>query len=287
MVQSPEAKISIFDSSFRDGMSCFDSTGIWHRKIWRLEDHIDRIFRSAKYLGIEVPMSKAELNEICINTARANVETGNPANHLRITITEGSKTMMANVDNDAFVSQPEKPDVIVYATQWNIPQAWYVRGMKLKTSALRRTPHECQEPKAKLSPYVNIHLAAKEAKAFGCDAGLLLDIRGFVAEATGANFFIVVNGAVLTPPFNDALPGLGARTVFEVCKELGIKTAQQDITLYDVYNAEESFLTGSTSGVRPVVEVDARKIGNGVPGPIAKLLHQKFTEFCDRTGTKF
>lgn len=274
-----EAKISVFDHGLLYGDGIFEGIRAYNGRIFKLEEHIDRLYESAKTLDIKIPLSKEEFKEIIIETLRKNKLTNA---YIRPIVTRGVGKLGLDPRNC------EKPTIIV------IPQrleqypltATYRRVFKAIVSSIRRTPPFCLPASAKVLNYQNNILAKIEAIHYGADEAIMLDWRGYVCEGTGSNIFIVKKGVLITPPLHASiLPGITRQTVIEIAKRIGVEVLERDLTIHDLYNADEVFLTGTSIEIQPVVEIDGRKIGNGEPGPVSMKIMEEFKKEVESTGT--
>jgi branched-chain amino acid aminotransferase len=263
-----QAKISVFDHGLLYGDGIFEGIRAYHGRIFRLKEHIDRLFRSAKAILLTVPMSSAELTKAVIETCRENkVRDG----YIRLVVTRGVGTLGLNPN------RCQNPSVIVIAGKIQLyPQELYEKGMEIITVPTVRNLHSALNPAIKSLNYLNNILAKIEANNAGCEEAILLNAEGFVAECTGDNLFIVQEGELQTPPLSaGALYGITRRVVLDLAAQAGIKTCEMNLTRYDLFNAEECFLTGTGAEVVPVVKIDGRVIGTGKPGPLTvKLVTQ-------------
>ncbi|MEM0084490.1 MAG: branched-chain-amino-acid transaminase [Candidatus Methanomethylicia archaeon] len=274
-----EAKISVFDHGLLYGDGVFEGIRAYNGRVFKLEEHIDRLYESAKTLDIKIPLSKEEFKEIILETLRRNKLT---TAYIRPIVTRGIGKLGLDPRHC------EKPTIIV------IPQrieqypsiAAHKRTIKAIVSSIRRTPPFCLPASAKVLNYQNNILAKIEAIHCGADEAIMLDWRGYVCEGTGANIFIVKRGMLMTPPlYASILPGITRQTIIEIAKRVGIEVLERDLTIHDLYNADEVFLTGTGVEIQPVVEVDGRKIGNGEVGPITMRIIEEFKKEVESTGT--
>jgi branched-chain amino acid aminotransferase len=260
-----QAKISVFDHGLLYGDGIFEGIRAYHGRIFRLQEHIERLFRSAKAILLTVPMSPAELMTAVVETCRRNrVRDG----YIRLVVTRGVGTLGLNPN------RCENPSVIIIAGKIQLyPPELYAKGMEIITVPTVRNLHSALNPAIKSLNYLNNILAKIEANNAGCEEAILLNAEGFVAECTGDNLFIVQEGELQTPPLSaGALYGITRRVVLELAAEAGLKTREMNLTRYDLFNAEECFLTGTGAEVVPVVKIDGRVIGTGKPGPVTKDL---------------
>ncbi|NIM44583.1 MAG: branched-chain-amino-acid transaminase [Nitrososphaeria archaeon] len=274
-VPESQATISVLDQGLLYGFGVFEGIRIYGGGIFKLNEHIDRLYRSAQSAQINIPLTKADLAEICREfVVRNNMKEG----HLRIIVTPGKGYTW-----DTFGS----PTTAVFGIPIGRMFESGHEGIRLKTSSLRRTPPECLDPRMKTLNYFNNKLHKMEALAAGVDDAIVLDMRGFVSELSGANFFITKDKTLLTSRKQFILEGVTRATVFELAKKEGFQVIEEDLTLYDVYTADEAFTCGSGYEITPVVEVDGRKIGDGKPGPITSKLQKLYVELTHTEGPWF
>jgi len=273
-----EAKISVFDHGLLYGDGVFEGIRAYNGRVFKLERHIDRLYHSARAIDLKIPLTKEEMADRILETCRRNeIKEG----YIRPIVTRGPGDLGLD---------PRKckrgPSVIIIAQpSINLYGKAYDRGLKVVTSSYRRVPPQSLSPSIKSLNYLNNIMARVEANQYGADEALMLDIHGYVSEATADNFFIVRNSTVTTPWSSTNLPGVTRETVLEIAPQLGLKTEERLFTLYDVWASDEAFITGTAAEIGPVVEVDGRPIGDGRPGPITKKLMKAFRDLVTSTGT--
>jgi branched-chain amino acid aminotransferase len=273
-----EAKVSVFDHGLLYGDGVFEGIRAYNGRVFKLDRHLERLFHSAKAIDLKIPLSKEELAKIILDTCRKNeIKEG----YIRPIITRGPGDLGLD---------PRKcktgPSIIVIAQpSINLLGKAYDRGLKVVTSSYRRVPPQSLSPSIKSLNYLNNILAKIEANQYGADEALLLDIHGYVSEASAENIFIVRNHTIVTPFTSTNLPGVTREAVLELAPGLGLETKEQFFTLYDVWAADEAFITGSAAEVAPVVEVDGRSIGDGKPGPTTKKIMKAFRDLVMSAGT--
>jgi len=277
LVPDAQAKVSVFDHGLLYGDGAFEGIRVYGGRVFKLREHVDRLFRSAHHLAITVPVDREGLAEAILRTARAN---GIVDGYVRVTLTRGIGLGLdpKNIKN---------PTLVIIASQLALyPQEMYETGLEIVTVSTRVPQAQAIEPRIKsLGKYIGNILAKMEANRVGAGEGLMLNCDGYVAEATGDNVFIVREGALLTPPPHiGILEGITRGTVIELARKLGIPVSEQLMTLYDVYNADECFLTGTAAEVIPAVKVDGRAIGSGRPGPVTQRLIAEFRAFVAEEG---
>lgn len=273
-VPADEPGISPFDRGLLYGDAVFEGIREYDGKVFKLDEHIDRLFDSARILGIKIPSTKDELKEIILDTLRENSLRDA---HIRPIITRG---MGLGVGPDPDYD----PTVIVLAHPWK--PFLGDSGITMKTSAVRKFPPACFDSRAKcVGTYVNGIMAKQEATASDCDEALLLDVQGFVAEGPGENFLIVKNGVLYSPRRTNILHGITRQTVIEMAREMKIPTCEKDITLGDVYTCDEAFVCGTGAEICHVRMVDGREIGDSTAGPITTSLIECFKILIHKEGT--
>lgn len=272
-----EAKVSVFDHGLLYGDGVFEGIRAYKGRIFRCEEHIERLFAAAKAIMLEVPLTKAEMTEILLETCRRNeVKDG----YIRLVVTRGKGDLGLNPINC--------PKATVFCIAGSIQlysEEMYTKGMPIVTAAQRRNKATIVDPQIKSLNYLNNILAKMEANRAGASEALMLNHDGIVAECTGDNIFIVKKGVIYTPPIHiGILDGITRNTVIELAKGLGYEVKECEFTLFNVYNADECFLTGTAAEAVPVTSVDQRVIGEGVAGPITKVLLAAFKEYANSHG---
>jgi branched-chain amino acid aminotransferase len=272
-----DATISVFDHGLLYGDGIFEGIRAYNGRVFKLKEHIDRLFYSAKAILLELPMSHADLMKAVVDTCRQNdVRDG----YIRLVITRGVGTLGLNPN------RCKNPSVIIIAGKIQLyPAELYDKGMDIITVPTVRNLHSALNPAIKSLNYLNNILAKIEATNSGCEEAVMLNAEGFVAECTGDNLFIVKENQVLTPPLTaGALYGITRRVVLDLARELGLQTAEPNLTRYDLFNAEECFLTGTGAELVPVVRIDGRVIGTGKPGPITQRLVSQYHALTKMSG---
>lgn len=273
MVPWREAKTHVLTHTLHYGMGVFEGVRAYKAEqgtsIFRLKEHTDRLFNSAKIMRMAMPYSKEELNEAQRRVVRENkLETA----YLRPMCFYGSEGMGLRADN-------LKTHVMIAAWTWGayLGNEAMEKGIRIKTSSYTRHHVNIAMCKAKANGnYINSMLALREALDDGYDEALLLDVEGFVAEGSGENFFVIKDGIIYTPDLTAALDGITRRTLLAMAKDLGIEVREKRITRDEVYIADEAFFTGTAAEVTPIRELDRRPIGEGKRGPITSQLQALF-----------
>ena len=264
-VSEADAKISVFDHGLLYGDGVFEGIRMYHNRVFKLKEHIERLYWSAKALLLEIPMTQQEMIDATVETCRQNnLRDG----YIRLLVTRGKGTLGLDP------RRCPKPSVIIIAATIQLyPEKYYQEGLTIVTVPTTRNLVNSVNPAIKSLNYLNNILARIEANNAGVEEAIMLNSEGFVAECTGDNVFIVQKGRLYTPPLSaGALYGITRNTVLDVAKDLGIHSAEPNLTRYDIYNADEMFLTGTAAEIIPVVKVDGRVIGTGTPGPVTAQL---------------
>jgi branched-chain amino acid aminotransferase len=273
-----DAKISVFDHGLLYGDGIFEGIRFYNGRVFRLEEHLDRLWDSARSICLEIPMSVDEMTKALLETIRQNdLREG----YIRLIVTRGVGNLGLNP------AQCKKPSVIIIAATIALyPREVYEKGLTVVTCATRRTSPGALNPAVKSLNYLNNVMARIEANLAGADEALMLNDAGHVAECTADNVFVVKRGQIFTPPIAaGALRGITRSVVFDIAAELGIKISETEITRHDVFIADECFLTGTAAELIPVIKADGRTIGTGKPGPITARMIERFREMTRETGT--
>ena len=260
-----DAKVSVFDHGLLYGDGIFEGIRAYNGRVFRLKEHIDRLFYSAKAILLPMPISHAELMKVVVESCRINnIRDG----YIRLVVTRGVGTLGLNPN------RCKNPSVICIADKIQLyPEELYERGMEIVTVPTVRNLHSAVNPAIKSLNYLNNILAKIEANNSGCEEAVMLNADGYVAECTGDNIFIVKDGKLSTPPLSaGALYGITRATVIELAKKIGVEVSEPNLTRYDLFNADECFVTGTGAEIMPVVKIDARVIGDGKPGPLTRRL---------------
>jgi branched-chain amino acid aminotransferase len=271
------AKISVFDHGLLYGDGVFEGIRAYHGRVFRLREHIDRLFCSAKAILLNIPMSHAHLMRAVVEACRKNkIHDG----YIRLVVTRGVGTLGLNPN------RCKNPSVIIIADKIQLyPPAFYQKGMEIVTVPTTRNLHSALNPAIKSLNYLNNILAKIEANQAGCEEAVMLNAEGFVAECSGDNLFIVKKGALLTPPLSaGALYGITRGVVMELAEEEGLTVSEPNLTRYDLFNADECFLTGTGAEIVPVVKIDGRVVGTGKPGPITRKLEGEYHTLTKNSG---
>jgi len=273
-----EAKISVFDHGLLYGDGIFEGIRFYNGRVFRLEEHLERLWDSAKAIRLKIPISVDEMREATLESIRQNnLRDG----YIRLLVTRGKGNLGLSPD------RCPKATVIIIADKIQLyPEEKYTQGMVMVTCATRRATPAALLPAVKSLNYLNNVMAKVEATHAGADEGVMLNEQGYIAECTGDNIFVIKKGVVTTPPvYAGALCGITRTVVFEICEHLGIPIRESEMTRYDVYTADECFLTGTAAEVIAAIELDTRPIGDGKPGAMTARIIQRFRELAGSTGT--
>ena len=275
-----DARISVFDHGLLYGDGVFEGIRFYNRRVFRLEEHIRRLYDSARSILLNVPIPPEEMTEAVLATCRANDLTDG---YIRLVLTRGTGSMGLSP------FRCPKASVIIIACSIQLyPEEAYQNGLVMATVATRRPTHDTLSPQVKSLNYLNNVMAKVEAIQAGAEEGLMLNERGLVAECTGDNLFIVRDGTITTPPITaGALDGITRKVVIELAASLGIPLREAELSRHDIYTADECFLTGTAAEVIAAVKLDQRPIGNGRPGPVTGRIIDAFRSLTRSTGSPF
>ena len=273
-----EAKISVFDHGFLYGDGIFEGIRLYKGCVFRLEEHLERLEMSAKALCLNMPWTRKEISDIVCESCRRNKLTDG---YIRLVVSRGFGDLGLSPKNCP------KPSIICIADSIKLyPEELYTTGMKIITAPTRRVSPAALPPMIKSLNYLNNILAKMEAQQHGFHECLMLNEQGYVSECTGDNVFLIHKGKLITPASHaGALVGITRQVAIEVAQALNIPVVETNITRYDVWNADECFLTGTAAEVIPVIEVDARTIGTGKPGPRTAKILAEFRKKASKEGT--
>jgi len=272
-----DAKVSVFDHGLLYGDGVFEGIRAYHGRVFKLKEHIDRLYASAKAILLEIPLSHAGMMKATIETIRANKLRDC---YVRLIVTRGVGTLGLNPRSC------KTPSVIIIAGKIHIyPPALYAKGMEIITVPTTRNLVSALNPAIKSLNYLNNIMAKIEANNAGYEEAVMLNAEGLVAECTVENIFIIKAGQVFTPPLSaGALYGITRGTVMELAGELGVKVSETNLTRYDLFNADECFLTGTGAEIMPVIKIDGRVIGDGRPGALTRKLTKEYRALTKVSG---
>jgi branched-chain amino acid aminotransferase len=269
LFEKQDAKISVYDHGLLYGDGVFEGLRSYDGNVFRLTEHLTRLWNSAKAILLEIPISRDEMARAVNDTLKAN---GLKDAYIRLIVTRGAGTLGLDPNRTA------NPQVIIITDHITVyPEELYRQGLEIITASTLRNHPAALNPRIKSLNYLNNILAKIEAQQAGCMEALMLNHKGEVAECTADNIFLVRDGVLLTPPTDaGVLEGITREAVIELARAAGLEVREVSLTRHDVYIAEECFLTGTAVEVIAVVKVDSRKIGSGAPGPITRDLKERF-----------
>lgn len=269
LVDKEDAKVSVYDHGFLYGDGVFEGIRCYSGRVFRLEEHLIRLWESAHAIWLEIPMTREAMVKAVYDTLKANEITDG---YIRLVVSRGAGTLGLDP------RRTSNPQVIIIADHISMyPEEFYQNGLKIITASTIRNHPGALSPRIKSLNYLNNILAKIEGIQAGCIETLMLNTRGEVAECTGDNIFLVKNKVILTPPIDAGiLDGVTRHAVIELAQSIGLTVREIPLLRHDVYVADECFLTGTAAEVIPVVDVDSRKIGAGVPGEITRDLMNRF-----------
>jgi branched-chain amino acid aminotransferase len=278
-VAAADAKISVFDHGLLYGDGIFEGIRLYQGNVFRLEEHLERLWYSAKAILLNIPISRPEMAAAVCEACRQN---GLRDGYIRLLVTRG----IGDLGLSPWLCP--KPSVVIIADKIALyPPEYYLSGLSIATVPTRRVGPAAVPPMIKSLNYLNNILAKIEARQAGALEAIMLNEAGFVAECTGDNIFIVHKGRLLTPAAQQgALKGITRETIFSIAQQLGILLEEHELTRYDLWNADECFLTGTGAEVIPVVKLDGREIGDGKPGPVTGRVLTEFRQRVLTEGTR-
>ncbi|MCX6341900.1 MAG: branched-chain-amino-acid transaminase [Fimbriimonadales bacterium] len=261
-----DAKTSVADHSFLYGDGLFEGIRIYHHKVFKLDEHLDRLYHGIKYLNYKMTITQPQLRQIILDTCK---KSDMDAGYIRLNVTRGTGLGLdpKNID--------QQPNVMVMINSLALyPESAYETGLDVVTTSFKTIPADALDPRLKcIGKYASNILAKQEANTRGAGEGLMLNHQGELAECTGDNIFLIQNGVIRTPdPASGILKGVTRDTVIDLARGIGIKVEECKLTPFDLYSADEAFLTGTAAEVIPMVTIDGRNIGDGQPGHITKQL---------------
>jgi len=270
-VDEEDAKVSVFDHGYLYGDGVFEGIRAYHNSVFRLKEHVDRLYDSAKAINLEIPLTKEEMSEVILETCRRN---NLQDAYIRVVVSRGKGDLGLDPKSCKI------PTVVCIASSISLyPEEMYKNGLAVITVPTRRNGPEGVNPRIKSLNYINNIMAKMEANIAGVREAILLNQEGYVAECTGDNIFIIKDGVIKTPAKHlGILEGVTRNEVIKIAKKLNIPVEETTFTRYDVFVADEAFLTGTAAELIPVVKVDDRTIGTGNPGPIFNKLLLEFRE---------
>jgi len=273
-----EAKVSVFDHGFLYGDGVFEGMCLYEKRVFKLTEHIDRLYDSAKAIMLTIPLTKEEMIKAVLQTCSIN---GLKNGYIRLIVSRGAGDLGLDV------RKCSKALIVIIADQITLyPAEFYQKGLSIISVPTRRSLPEALNPAIKSLNYLNNILAKIEATNSGSEEAIMMNQEGYVTECSGDNIFIVKNGVLKTPPaYMGILEGITRNTVLDLAQKNTIKTQETPMTRYDLYTAQECFLTGSAAEIIPVIKVDGRCIGDGKVGPTTQKLMGFFKEEVLKNGT--
>ena len=273
VVPVAEARVSVFDHGLLYGDGVFEGIRIYGGRIFKEEEHVNRLYESAKAIRLEIPMTPAQISQAMRDTMAANNLTGD--GYIRLLVTRGVGSLGISVVHTA------NPTVIVIADKIALyPPEVYERGLRCVVASIMRNHPNSTNPRVKSLNYLNNVMAKLEAKDAGADEAIMLNTYGRVCECTGDNIFVIRDGAMLTPPASEGiLEGVTRKLVMELGAKHGLDVRQETLLVHDLYVAEEVFATDTAAEIVPIISVNKRIVGDGKPGAITKKLTEDFVAY--------
>jgi branched-chain amino acid aminotransferase len=264
-----DAKISVYDHGLLYGDGVFEGIRVYNGKVFRLREHVDRLYESARHIQLEIPISREKMAEAISSTVLAN---GRQDGYIRALVTRGAGTLGLDP------RKTSDPQIIIIVEDIALyPRELYDHGLDIITAGTIRNHPDALNPRIKSLNYLNNIMAKMEAIQAGCLEALMLNHKGEVSECTGDNIFIIKRGTLKTPPLDAGiLEGVTRNAVLELARAAQMPVLEVALTRHDIYIADECFLSGTAAEVIPVVKCDGRLIGNGQPGPLTKQLRERF-----------
>ena len=276
LVPRAEARISVFDSAVQGGDAVWEGLRVYRGRIAALGEHLQRLQNSAKALAFAAVPTSDEVREAVFATLEANGMTDDA--HIRLTLTRGEK-----ITSGMNPKLNQKGCSLIVLAEWK-PPVYSDEGIRVITSAIRRNTPQCLDSKIHHNNLLNNILAAIDANVAGVDSAVMLDVHGFISETNDTNIFIVRNGELLTPFADACLPGITRRMILDIAREQGIPGGEKNLSLTELYSADEAFTTGTMGELTPVLEADGRTIGDGAPGEMTRRLQVLHREYAYEHG---
>jgi branched-chain amino acid aminotransferase len=274
-VNKAEASVSIYDHGFLYGDGVYEAIRAYDGLVFKLREHVDRLYESAKSIKIEIPLSREEMGKLVVEVLRKNQLTNS---YIRIVVSRGRGRMGVDPRNCS------KPTIVIMVEPREPLFGENVKGISAIVSSLRRTPSWSLDPRIKTLNYLNNIMAKIEAIEAGVEEAIMLDEQGHVAETSTENVFVVKEGVLATPhPAQGVLRGITRDAVISVAKENRIPVEERAISVHELYNADEVFVTGTAAEVVPIVKITGRSIGNGNPGPVFARVVEGFKQLIKQS----
>ena len=275
-VPQDQAVTSIYDHGFLYGDGVFEGIRAYNGRVFRLDEHIDRLYDSAKAILLKIPLTKSEMKEAILETLRVNNMTDA---YIRPIVSRGVGDLGLDPEKCG------KPNIFIITQPWGAMYGdLYDDGLTAVTVTVRRNAPESLSPNIKSLNYLNNILAKIEANQGGADEAIMLDVHGNISEGSGDNIFVVKKGVISTPPAMNNLRGITRACVIEIAHSLGWQVHEIDLGLFDIYTADEVFVTGTAAEVAPITEIDGRVIGDGTVGSVTRKLMQEFGKLTQTEG---
>ncbi len=279
LLPKEQATISVFDHGFLYGDGVFEGIRVYDGNVFRLDEHITRLYDSARTIALQIPLAPEEMTQAVLDTVSANDRRDA---YIRLVVSRGAGDL--GIDP---AKCPRACVIVIVASIALYPEDVYTKGIELVTSSVRRIPLQSLDPRVKSLNYLNNIMAKLQAKSSGCFEAIMLNTEGFVAECTADNLFRVRDGALETPDLmQGALGGVTRGAVLDLAREAKVPVREGRLALYDFYNADECFLTGTAAELIPVVKIDGRTIADGKPGRVTRQLLSAFRELRVKDGRK-
>jgi branched-chain amino acid aminotransferase len=276
-VDEPDAKVSVFDHGLLYGDGVFEGIRFYNGRVFLLEEHLDRLYDSAKAILLTLPLDRDAMREAVLETCRQN---GLRDGYIRLVVTRGKGDLGLNPNKC-----PKPTLFIIAATIELYPEKYYTEGLRVNTVPTQRISPAALSPAIKSLNYLNNILAKIEGNLYGAQESIMLNQQGYIAECTADNLFVIKQEKVFTPHISDgALGGITRRLMFDLAREMGREIREANLTRYDLFVADEIFATGTGAEVVPISEVDGRKIGAGRVGPITEEFIRHFKARTQNTG---
>ena len=276
-VPKQEARTSVYDHGFLYGDGVFEGIRAYNGRVFRLDEHLERLYDSAKAIDLAIPLSKEEMKKAIIETLKKN----NLKNaYIRPIVSRG--------DGDLGLDPRKcpKPNIFIITQEWGAMYGdLYEKGLTAVTVGVRRNAPEALPPNIKSLNYLNNILAKIESNAKGGDEAIIFDVHGNISEGSGDNIFVVKNNRIITPPTLNNLRGITRAAAIELGRKAGLEVVETNIGLFDIYTADEVFVTGTAAEIAPITKIDGRWIADGKPGKITKKLMATFKDLTKNEGT--
>jgi branched-chain amino acid aminotransferase len=275
-VPKQEARTSIYDHGFLYGDGVFEGIRAYNGRVFRLDEHLDRLYDSAKAIDLKIPLSKEEMKQAIIETLKKN---NLKDAYIRPIVSRGDGDLGLDPRKCA------KPNIFIITQEWGAMYGdLYEKGLTAITVGIRRNAPEAMPPNIKSLNYLNNILAKIEANAKGGDEAIMFDVHGNISEGSGDNIFVIKNGRIITPPTMNNLRGITRAAAIELARKKGIEVLETNMGFFDMYTADEVFVTGTAAEIAPITKIDGRSIADGKPGKITKMLMSDFKELTKTDG---